>query len=389
MRKLFFRLLPVYLIIFVLTAALKIMYPPTPMSVIIKAYFIFTLGLMGCYFVFRDRFVVFFETIIFCFFSIIPISSGLMIYGVTSETISHLFAILVPIFGMSFGYKLADNFEKDNNHILFSNIMKWSFWVNIILVILFQFFVGIGVAKSSQLAPGGLIIASLYYLTKKDLKKPLLGLLFIIISGKRSSLVITLFGMLVYLNDLRRSQVLDKKLIKLLAKMFASISIFMGGISYYLWNYTRFLNRFKLVFEFDFSDAHAMYVATGGRSEEIFNIIEFLNENPFRYIFGSGFGVKVEIMENFYRHYSHFSPLAYTLIFGLIFAVLIYSRLINQIIKKSDMDNLVYPFKIMFSALFMQTFFGAIIMNDIVLWTFFGMTLWLNRQSGYKTLGDN
>lgn len=380
MRRLFYQLLPVYLILFVLVAGLKIVYAPTPMSIVIKAYFIGNLFLMATYILFRDRIVVFPEIVLFCLFAIISISIGLISYGVRVESLSHFFSILTPIFGMSFGYKLGENFKRDKAEYIVEHVMKLAYWSNIVIIVLFQIFVSLGIAQSSQLAPAGLILSSLYYLTKKDIKKPIIGVIFIILSGKRASLVMVIFGILVYLNDIRKNRTLDKKIIKLFVKITTIMSIVIGSISFYLWNYTRFLNRFKLVLKFDISDPHAMYVATGGRSEEIINIIKFMNDNPMRYLFGAGFGVKVEVMDNFYRHYSHFSPLSYTLIFGVIFSTIVYIRFFTQILRKTDMDSPIYPFRVMFSGLFISSFFGAIIMNDVVFWVFYGVTIFMNTN---------
>lgn len=380
MRKIYYWALPFYMIIIVIVAGLSMLNYNAPMGLFVKSYFVFIFMLAFLYSIFIDKIVLTSEIVLFCFFSIVPIASGLWFYGISSELVSHLFSFLMPIFSISFGYKLAYNFDKDNAKHILDKLIGLAHTANIIIIVVFQYLVTLGYARSSQLAPIGLVISTLYYLSQRNTKKSIVGLIFIIISGKRASLVMTLFGFFVYLNDLRRLVIKDKRLKKLFFKVMLSLSIIAGGLTYVFWNYTRYLDRFKLIFMFDFSDPYAMYVATGGRSEEIINIIHFMNEKPLRYIFGSGFGVKVEVFDNFYRHYSHFSPLSYTLIFGLIFAVVINIFFVRNIFKKSDMASSVYPFKVIFSAFWMMSLFGAVVMNDVNFWIFYGMTVYLNRK---------
>lgn len=384
MRKLYYMLLPVYLVGFVAFAVLKFIFPATPLEVVVKLYFVSNLSIMAMYLLLNGKLKIFRETIVFYIFSIFPLVYGLYQFGIRSETFAHLFAIVLPTLGMSFGYYLGEHSEQDRSLVRFDKIMKFSYITNILIIIFFQLSVTLGFARYPAIAPTGLIISSIYYLGNKKWPLFFSGLIFIVLSGKRASLVMVMFALLVFIYDLIRNKSIDPKLFKRAKKIIGVSSIFIAAVVFYLWNFTRYLNRVKLVFQFDFSDPHAMYIATGGRSEEIINILGFLSEKPLRYIFGSGFGVKVEVAENFYRHYSHFSPLSYALIFGVIFSVIIYGYFFKRILTKGDVSHPLYFTKLVFAGFFASSFLGAIVMNDINMWVFYGLTIYIAKVSSKK-----
>ncbi|MDW7669665.1 MAG: hypothetical protein SCJ93_12635, partial [Bacillota bacterium] len=216
-----------------------------------------------------------------------------------------------------------------------------------------------------------------YYLSNKKWKYFLSGLILVILSGKRASLVMVLFAFLIYIYDLYRNKAKDRKFFKKTKRIILTSMVFVSAIIGYLWNYTRYLNRFKLVLKFDFSNQYAMYIATGGRSEEIFRVLEYLNEKPLRYLIGSGFGAKVEVADNFFRHYSHFSPLAYVLIFGVLFSFLIYLLFFSKLLSRVNINHPLYFSKLVFAGLFASSFLGAVVLNDVNFWVFYGMTIFL------------
>lgn len=377
MRKLYYYLLPLYLIGFVIIAVLKFIIPATPMGLFIKTYFLLNFVIMAIYLLFGGKFKFFSETLLFYLFSIIPLAYGIHEYGFKSETLSHIFAVILPILGIPFGYFLGENYKKDKSEYIFKKIMKISFFSNAIIVILFQLSVTIGLSRYPAVAPTGLILSTIYYLSNKEWKYFLGGIVLVALSGKRASLVMVLFALLIFIYDLYRNKTKDRKFFKKTKRIIGASMVLVSAIIGYLWNYTRYLNRFKLVLKFDFSDPYAMYIATGGRSEEIFRVLEYLNEKPLRYIIGSGFGAKVEVADNFYRHYSHFSPLAYVLIFGLLFSILIYLLFFNKLLSKVNINHPLYFSKLFFAGLFASSFLGAVVLNDVNFWIFYGMTIFL------------
>lgn len=379
-KKIYIKYMIVYLIIFVFFAALKFIYFQTPLGPIVKFYFI--TSFMICFFYAAyDSIIIFTETKIFIIFSIIPIILGIVKYGFSSYFFSHILAVLLPIFAMSFGYKLGNYLSVSNNTIILERVLNLSYYSNIIIIILFQIAFALKIVSYPAIAPTGLIFSSLFYLSKNKYIKFTIGLIFVVISGKRASLFMMIFAALIFgIEYIRNDKTLVRAINRVLKWTTTSLIIIIPTI-FYLWTQTRFLNRIKLVFKFDFSDTRAMYIATGGRSEEIINIIKFLNEQPLRYIFGSGFGVNVEVFKDFYRHYSHFSPLSYTLIFGVIFALLIYFLFFFKLLKKVNVNSNLYFAKLIFASFFASSFLGAIVMNDTNFWVFYGLYNYLISTS--------
>ena len=178
-----------------------------------------------------------------------------------------------------------------------------------------------------------------------------------IFTGKRSSLVLWIFLIV------RRYYLLGV-IIGVLLYFFSSIALdFMP-------------HRYSAVFEFDFNDPVLMSLATGGRSNEWFSVINFLNSSSNGWLHGGGWGLSYDLYDPIndfweFRHYSHMTPLTYTYLLGLPMAILIYLYLI---MKSIILDRA--------SVTGMETFFllylvlsplGGSLLVEPLPWVFFGI----------------
>lgn len=327
------------------------------------------------YIIKTDKLVMLKESYLFVVCSMVPVAIGLMEYNFNSDFISHLFTFIMPIFTMSLGYSMAKLFSYEKLKKYIKKGMGFIYYYSISIIMLFQLAVNAGYIKYSAINPIGLYTATIYFLVNKNYLRAIVGFLFIAISGKRATLVIAVFVLFYYLYLLLKT---NKKYLPGIIGFF----IIMTGSLFYLFNSTRYLDRFKLVFMFDFTDYHSMYIATGGRSVEILEIINQLNQNIFYWFFGIGFGSGVQIHEELYRHFSHFSPLAYTLVYGIFFTIFLYFFFFKEaLIKKSETINTVRWYKLVYVGLFISTFFNAASFFDPKYWLFYGLTKHFNLHT--------
>ncbi|SEA78048.1 hypothetical protein SAMN05421743_10866 [Thalassobacillus cyri] len=321
-----------------------------------------------------DRLTLFKESYLFLVFSIIPIVLGLFEYNLNGDFASHFFSLIMPILAISLGFNISKNLMEEEIVRFIKRGMNFIYYYSIGTIIFFQGLVNIGVIKYSAINPIGLYTAVLYFLYKKNYYKAVIGLAFVAVSGKRVALLITLVGLIYYLATLIRS---NKKYLPYVAGFVLLVS---GGFLY-LYNSTRYLDRFKLIWQFDITDYNAMLVATGGRSREIIEIIEHLNQNGISWFIGSGFGTSVEIYEGLSRHFSHFSPLAYTMAYGAVFTIFLYYFFLKEIsIHKKESFNQLFWFKLVFVGLLASTLFNAVAFIDPKYWVIYGITKYYNLE---------
>lgn len=374
LRKTYYYLFVLYSIVGVWIAIYKNINDNAPFGVFFKSYFIIIL-IIAILSIIENKLRIFFETKLFLVFFLIPFIYGLIKFGFRSELLLHIYAVITPIFATSFGYHLSYNYKSDKMEVPFVRLMTLCYYSNIFLIILFQAFIRLGLVIYPAVAPTGLLFSSIFFLSRGKWLKFFIGLVFIVLSGKRSPFVVVIAVFLLFIIDILRSSNFTKQVKKKVQRGILLIGSFGVGATIFFWTQTNFLNRFKLIFQFDLSDEYAMYIATGGRSQEIINILKYLNQNPIEYFIGAGFGVRVEVMENFYRHYSHLSPLSYVLLFGMFFAMIIYLSFTIKLLKPVNISDELYFTKLFFAAFFVTSFFGAIVLSDANFWVFYGMFL--------------
>ena len=181
-------------------------------------------------------------------------------------------------------------------------------------------------------------------------------------------------------------------------KIFFFTSISTGGLIY-------FANRF---FNDIFSRVQTTIAnigtgdydtASSGRYEEALSALNYLFERVDHIIFGAGFGAQFSPylgLVNFNKgpefywykvHFSHFTPISYMWIGGVLLAVSVYVFLISLIIS---LFMKIYRSKIPFEfsfipayifSFFILSIFGSTLFNNTFLWLWIGAGLRLNKEN--------
>ena len=195
----------------------------------------------------------------------------------------------------------------------------------------------------------------------------------IIASGKRSTILNVSFGSIIYYANFLS-----------MLKNFKSIilSIFLISILGVSFNWAMnngVFRRFEDTLAFDISDSRTTFIATSGRWQEIEGVVKHLNQNKYKWIFGSGFGDKYLFEDTIYgylrtelKHYAHFSPAAYIFMYGVIFSSLLHFYLFSyfRMNFRNHHNNFFY---ISYCVLFFAGFFGATLFTSHMPWFFLGI----------------
>jgi hypothetical protein len=190
---------------------------------------------------------------------------------------------------------------------------------------------------------------------------------FIFLSGKRAPLVTVSFQTLTYFyNNIKKEWF---RSICLLTLIFASFI--------YLWEYTGFLNRWKLMTQVNYQSlsSYDVLILGGGRLEEIIGYFEYVKENPSSFFFG------VHALENYSwiieetryideKNYLHVTFLTFCFRHGILFAVAIYYLLIAKLFDGSNLD---LSFKTVCIGIMIGGMFGANLIVDPIAWIFLGL----------------
>jgi hypothetical protein len=245
-----------------------------------------------------------------------------------------------------------------------------------ILVLLYYFLFTIG--RITYFGLGVQLYLLLPIVYKYGLLWPVFIFFISLLTGKRSMLIILL---LQFLNIKKVS------FIKSLPKFLFSL-LFLITMVLFLYSYTNIFARFENIVNFDFSILNdlysqntqsALFIATSGRSQEIFSYFDSELINLTNLIIGSPFG-SIYIVESildqtsFVHHYFHFSPFNFLKIFGVILSVyLMYNfiKIFFNLFRPSVQNNFI---TLLFSGYFVSMFFGSIVMIDVLFWFSFGYT---------------
>lgn len=278
---------------------------------------------------------------------------------------------IMPIIMLEYSKNIVNKLQYNNLKI--RKKVKILGIVYVICVLIFKCLYMLGMTNYSAYGSGTIMYILPYLLFfERDKKISFLVILAGILSGKRVILLEVLIICSLYL-------ILNFKKIKL--KYFLiGVPTFVSGFIY-LYKCTNVFNRILFTFNNLFSDSKNYYLATGGRSEEIFLIIKKLNSNFISWFIGKGFGYKVQIAENLFRGYSHFSPLGYTMIVGIFFPIILYTIFIyifwKLFLNKKKICKMfsVYIMEILFASLT-----GGVLFNETKVWFIIGLSYCLYKS---------
>ncbi len=385
MRVSFFKIFwSIYLLEFITPIVLLIHYIfGYEVDFIIKVpsiiYFLLVVG-----FHFRNKLILTPLTLIFLVFSVLSFFYGIFVGNkIDNKFISHIYFASIPVLGASFGYHFAGLYEEKLKPF-FLRIINISFYVTclILLVYFYLHFISGSVAYWGFGTDMHLLIP--FILLQGKFKAVFVGVIFVVLSGKRATLLNVILELVMYFSYMLRSITL-----KSIPKVILIAGVFIAGFTI---SYSQgAFSRFESSLQFDLNDEDAMLYATSGRWQEVTGIIEHHNTKPERWILGAGFGGRYEWfipLDNYLemKHYAHFAPFAYIFLFGIPFTILLYSFFIYYIVKAKH--YLANPFMIVFVVGVFSSFFGANLFVDIKIWIFLGVVYFLikNPQSSIANI---
>lgn len=339
-----------------------------------KIFTILEFSLIVFYIIISKKIVVNGLTIIFVFSLLFGIALGFINKQFNFSFISHIYEFTMPILSISFAkgiYIYAEQHKEIYENI--DRILIFNSKIYILCSILFRFFYILGMTNYNAYgAPMPIYSLPYLFFMNKDNRLRYGMLMAIILSGKRAILVqaLVVFSMYIFFSKKDHKERLQNLI-------YISISV-LGGI--YFFRNTTLFNRILLTINNLFGESKDMYLATGGRNIEFDVISTYLNNNPINWIIGNGFGINLYI-DGVYRHYSHFTPLGYTMVSGVIFTILLYVYIVYSIIilllKKTKISILYMNYLVIF---IVGSFFGATLFNEQKLWIIIGIALVISGQ---------
>ncbi len=207
-----------------------------------------------------------------------------------------------------------------------------------------------------------------------------------ILTGKRGLLIV----LLAQYSQLVSRFIRQRSVISTLAFVFLLVTF---GITAY--NYDLF-ERFKPIFEISWLDIinygdpetfNRLYLATSGRSNEIFSFVDLVSINDLNFWIGYPSDFSFEMFDIgsdvlLQHHYFHVSPINYALRFGFptaIFLFIVQLRVVLYCLRfgisRKDIGLLIYV------GYFFAMFFGAIVVIDILYWVTFGYAFFQMRDN--------
>ena len=292
-------------------------------------------------------------------------------YFLKPSFFTHIYATLMPVFAISFGryFYLSLN---SSVRLSFYRLMEYIFYCQIAMLIAYFYFYYYLESWSYFGFGTGIGFAATYMLSSGRSISYIVGLIFDFFSGKRSGVLALIFVSCWYLFHRRinnRILIFAPLLLLFLGLYWLQSAGLLGDI----------FRRFELIGQFDLDDLNAVFLATGGRLTEVFDIIDFMRDKPYRWLFGSGMGAQylfVDPREGFYPeyfHYAHFSPFGYVFLYGVPFTVVFYVLLISRVISGVSLSGDFFYLAFIF--LMTASFFGANLFIDPRVWIFYGFVI--------------
>lgn len=298
-----------------------------------------------------------------------------------SKLLSEVYGVMMPIFSVSFGVYYAKYIGVEITSFL-KNIFKYYIFVNVLLLVVY-FFLHYSAGSISYFGfQVNWQLISAYLISQGRLFLFAMGLILVVLSGKRATLVTSV---LPFLSVIKEGYSFGRTNIILLVIALVIASA-IGGNYLYREGYFR---RFEDTLSFDINDDRATFLATSGRWQEIESVFRHMNERPISWVTGNGFGDKylsVIDVHGFqyyeeYKHYAHFTPVSYIFIHGLPFTLMLFYLLFRIIYKGWKKYHLNFFYLCLLVSIF-GSFFGANLAVDPKIWFFVGVTTFIvNRRN--------
>ncbi|MCC7573105.1 MAG: hypothetical protein KO464_06920 [Candidatus Methanofastidiosum sp.] len=305
---------------------------------------------------------------------------GLIQGNFGKEFIVHIYTVIMPIFAMSFGWYFIEVYLLEPKiQLKMKRIFYMTLFTGIVATFIFRLGYVSGNAVYNAVGMWNYTMAMPYFLvTEAKVLFSALGLLGTIVAGKRIGILVVIVYFLIYIILLKGNIIKKFKIILTIALL--SIVIIPVLLD------ADILNRIIYTFTQLFVEGD-LESASAGRTSEIIAVFSYISQYFGNFIFGSGFGSKVMVFEGFYRHYSHFTPLSYLLIGGVLLPLIVYLffiktgiMLLNKVNKKT-LPKESWFFVLIFWGILISSLTGAVLFNYTTLWIFIGCAWRLNTDS--------
>jgi len=319
-------------------------------------------------------------SILFLVFGFISFFVGLFTNDIGKPFFTHVYGFLLPVLGMSLGsyfYQYSDS----KDIFLFHKVFKWSFIGLAFLTIIYFLLYLAGVITYFGMATRWPYFAA-YALSNNKMLMFLVCVLLVIMTGKRSMVAqyIVFFTLFLFQNKKRYSFALSRKA-KFALLILVTFGIFIGLKEDIFF-------RFQPLFDVVLQDKYSLYIATSGRSAEVFGVLDHLNSDNIMWLFGGGFGETFQYVGGLGKetytltnHYSHFSPLYFVLVYGGIFTVLFYLALVYTFGK--NFHKGIDIFYLLAIGGFVSSFMSSIMLIDLQFWFYLGGCIYSSKNRKY------
>jgi|GEM_PF-4706095 len=292
------------------------------------------------------------------------------VYGVTQNTLSkaffaHVLVFVLPVLGSSFGFYVA-KYKLSIVDLSSRKLISAGFMLSVLITIYYSLHV---MGFIPYFGVSSLIAIPLFYsLSHSKYKWALLFFVVSFLTGKRVTILSEVIVMIMYFLQLARVSMKHKL-------AFFCFIILLGCIWVNMENIT-LLRRFSVASSMDINRF------SSGRLDDIKAGLSTLNELPEIFWFigrGAGFTYVAGMQsgEPWIVHYSHFTPLAYTVLGGLLFSIPLYIRMCSHIfLCIRHIGNFYCQAFLLY---FLSSFSGANFFSDPFVWIFFGISIYMNK----------
>lgn len=320
------------------------------------------------------------------------IALGLSLNEINKATFAHIQVIILPILGINFGYLIAAN-RPDILRKIYNGANQLGY---ILSAIILAYFLLYQLGFIPYFGASSLLFIPIFW---AFLEKKWLHFLFfvciLLLTGKRTPLLA--ISAVLIISTLRH---LNLKQVLAICGLTTVTWVLYG---YFSDNFMILFKRFTGIYEvlvsgdlnlsnLSVESLAALDAATSGRINDIIAPVSSLTQNPILWLTGRGIGGVFEvILPNTSRvwvtHYSHFTPIAYCFLGGVIMFLAIYGKLV--ILLLHCIKKISNFYSMFFIYYFISSVSGASYFSDPFIWMVVGVIVYRRKFYGVITKQKN
>ncbi|MDD5306764.1 MAG: hypothetical protein PHU25_05525 [Deltaproteobacteria bacterium] len=261
------------------------------------------------------------ESYLFILFFPLALIVGITEHGLNYYSLVHIYGILMPVVAISFGYHLVaywNGFDSELWRKVFLVAL-----VAVVPVVIYYFFLVRTEVIDRFGVSTDLSVLFAYFLVKKKRIGTFVVMTMALLTGKRVTQLSIVAILLFYFGQIVASNVAMK------AKKNAILVIILALLSIPIADYFDLLGRYRGIPDAIISGTKSAEVSSG-RDIDIECAKDYIDRSLGGWWLGGGVGSSYVVYISEMKrvlHYSHFMPLTYTMIMGVVFAVLLYGSM--------------------------------------------------------------